>query len=40
MRGVVGVIDRIKGLKVIVSVDLINSSIAIEAEPADLESAA
>lgn len=38
MRGVVGVIDRIKGLKVIVSVDLINSSIAIEAEPADLES--
>jgi transcription antitermination factor NusG len=37
LRGILGVIDRVKGLRVIVSVDCINSSIAIEAEAADLE---
>lgn len=35
--GIVGVIDRMKGLRVIVSVDSIASSIAIEAEIAELE---
>jgi transcription antitermination factor NusG len=37
LAGIVGVIDRVKGFRVIVSVDSITSSIAIEAEAADLE---
>jgi hypothetical protein len=37
LQGVVGVIDRIKGTRVIVSVEAINSSIAIDAEASDLE---
>jgi transcription antitermination factor NusG len=36
LRGIVGVIDRVKGFRVIVSVDCITSSIAIEAEASDL----
>src|SRR6266550_6579306 len=37
LAGIVGVIDRVKGFRVIVSVDSITSSIAIEAEAADVE---
>jgi transcription antitermination factor NusG len=37
LTGIVGVIDRVKGIRVIVSVDSITSSIAIEAEAAELE---
>jgi transcription antitermination factor NusG len=37
LAGIVGVIDRVKGFRVIVSVDSITSSIAIEAEAAELE---
>jgi transcription antitermination factor NusG len=37
LAGIVGVIDRVKGFRVIVSVDSITSSIAIEAEVAELE---
>ena len=37
LSGIVGVIDRVKGLRVIVSVDSVTSSIAIEAEAAELE---
>jgi transcription antitermination factor NusG len=37
LSGIVGVIDRVKGFRVIVSVDSITSSIAIEAEAAELE---
>lgn len=38
LSGVVGVIERIKGIRVIVSVHAIASSIAIEADAADLSS--
>jgi transcription antitermination factor NusG len=37
LSGIVGVIDRVKGFRVIVSVDSITSSIAIEAGVAELE---
>lgn len=37
LSGIIGVIDRVKGFRVIISVDCITSSIAIEAEAADLE---
>jgi transcriptional antiterminator RfaH len=40
LRGIVGVIDRVKGLRVIVTVDSIASSIAIDIDAADLELAA
>ena len=40
LAGVIGVIERIKGLRVIVSVDSIASSVAIEAEAEDLSSVA
>ena len=40
LAGVVGVIERIKGLRVIVSVDCIASSVAIEANADDLALAA
>jgi len=39
LAGVVGVIERIKGLRVIVSVDCIASSVAIAANADDLASA-
>ncbi len=37
LSGIVGVIDRVKGFRVIVSVDSITSSIAIEADASELE---
>jgi transcription antitermination factor NusG len=40
LRGIVGVIDRIKNLRVIVTVDSIASSIAIDVDAADIELAA
>jgi transcription antitermination factor NusG len=37
LTGIVGVIDRVKDLRVIVSVDCVTSSIAIEVDAAELE---
>jgi transcription antitermination factor NusG len=37
LAGIVGVVDRVKGFRIIVSVDSISSSISIEANASDLE---